>query len=253
MPTSPGFEFGKTTATVFWIATPRPATAIPDGTEILSSERKRSPQTDDPGGTALISLNVIRTINSPGFALITSQQTTYWVTVDVDPTASFNDLLGLRIQSENSLVVGALAPKDGIHSVSSANMPIQTAAAVIRPTIDLMKIFIEDIAPPQIFQAQKYIPMARINVKTDHNTAVWTQLKVDLTTDSGAVNGDVSSIKLFEDVNNDGIFNVEETESTDANGILLHLMSKGTETFQDKTTTLHIESTSHYDAGNRES
>ena len=53
-------------------------------------------------------------------------------------------------------------------------MPIQSAASVIRPTLDLMKIFIEDISPPQVFQAQKYIPIARINVKTDHNTAVWT-------------------------------------------------------------------------------
>ena len=210
---------------------------IPDGTEILVGEKSFATN-GDPGGTANIELND-PSINSPGFALITSQQTTYWITVDVDPTAQYNDLLGLRIQSENSLTVGALAPKDGIHSVSSANMPIQSAASVIRPTLDLMKIFIEDIAPPQIFQAQKYVPMALINVKTDHNTAVWTQLKVDLTTDSGAVNGDVSSIKLFEDVNNDGIFNVEET-STDANGVLLHLMSQGTETFQDKTTTLKL-------------
>jgi hypothetical protein len=211
---------------------------IPDGTEILVGEKALATN-GDPGGTAIISLND-PTISSPGFALITSQQTTYWVTVDVDPTALFDDLLGLRIQSENSLIIGALAPSDGIHSVSSANMPIQSAATVIRPTLDLMKIFIEDIAPPQVSQAQKYIPMARINLKTNHNTAVWSALKVDLTSDSGAVNGDIASIKLFEDVNDDGVFNVDET-STDANGILVHLMSQGTETFQDKTTTLKLK------------
>ena len=50
----------------------------------------------------------------------------------------------------------------------------------------------------------------------------------------------MSSIRLFEDVNNVGFFDVEET-SADANGILLHLMSKGRETFIDKTTTLKLK------------
>jgi hypothetical protein len=65
-------------------------------------------------------------------------------------------------------------------------------------------------------------------------------LRVDLTTDSGAVSGDVASIKLFEDVNNDGIFNVEET-TTDADGALIHLTSQGTETFSDRVTTLLLQ------------
>src|SRR5207249_102493 len=124
--------------------------------------------------------------------LITAQQTTYWITVDVDPTAQYDDLLALRIQSPSSFVVGALTSTDSIHTVSNANLPVSSPAEVLRPTLDTMKVFIEDLAPPQITQATKDVPVARINLKTNANTAVWNSLRVDLTTDNGAVSGDIS-------------------------------------------------------------
>src|SRR5262249_35461407 len=163
----------------------------------------------DAGGTAVIALNDPN-IGSPGYELITAQQTTYWITVDVDPTAAFNDLLAFKIQAPTSFTIGALTANDGIHSVSTTSIPITTPASGIGPTINTMKIFIEDLAPPQVTQNQKYVPIARINLKTNANTAVWQNLRVDLTTDNGAVNGDIAAIRLFEDVGNDNIFNVQE-------------------------------------------
>ncbi len=208
---------------------------IPPGTEVLVGEKALGTN-GDAGGTASIALND-PTAGSPGFALVTSQQTTYWITVDVNPTALFDDLLGFKIQAPASFTIGALTANDGIHSVSTTSIPITSAASVIRPTIDTMKIFIEDLAPPQVTQNKKFVPIARINLKTDANTAVWQKLRVDLTTDNGAVSGDVSAIRLFKDVGNDTIFNVQET-STDVNGKLINMLSQGTETFNDKVTTL---------------
>src|SRR6185503_17418149 len=88
-------------------------------------------------------------------------------------------------------------------------------------------------------QAQKDIPIARINMKTNANTVVWQKLRVDLTSDNGAVSGDVALIKLFEDVGNDGLFDFHETSKT-AEGSYVHLLSQGTEVFTDGVTELNL-------------
>jgi len=216
-----------------------PATGqIPLGTETLLGEKALGTGYD-PAGTALISLND-PALNNPGFVLINSVPTTYWITVDVDPTAFFDDLLALRIQSDTSFVVGALTPNDGIHSVSTNTLPIATPGNIILPTEDTMEVTIEDLTPPEVQQAQQNVPMARINLKTNANTAVWNKLRIDLVSDSGAVSGDISLIKLFKDVGNDGFFGVEETSKT-INGEYINLLSLGTEVFTDMSTELTID------------
>ncbi|MCB4757669.1 MAG: hypothetical protein LHV69_11680, partial [Elusimicrobia bacterium] len=213
-----------------------PATGqIPPGTEIQIGEKALGTGTD-AGGSALIALND-PTVGNPGFALITAVPTTYWITVDVDPTALYDDLLGLRIQSKSSVIIGALTPNDGIHSVADGGMPIDSAVFLIRPTIDILKIFVEDMAPPQIAQAALNVPMARINLKTNTNTAVWSKLRVDLTSDNGAVSGDISLLRIIRDVNNDGLFTTAETSKT-ADGVYVNLLSQGTEVFNDKVAEL---------------
>ena len=63
---------------------------------------------------------------------------------------------------------------------------------------------------------------------------------MDLTSLNGAaVNGDIASIKIFRDVRNDGIFNVQE-RSKSAAGNSLNLMTLGTETLSNYVTTLTL-------------
>ncbi|OVE77049.1 hypothetical protein BVX98_03780 [bacterium F11] len=216
-----------------------PATGtIPLGTEILVGQKPLG-QGEDTGGSALIGLDD-PSVGSPGFAVITAQQTTYWVTIDVDPTALYDDLVGLEIGSPTSLVIGALTENDDIHSVSRTGLPTKSAAFVIRPTLDEMEIELENMAPPDVFQAQQNIPMIRIFAKTNSNTAVWDRLRVDLYSDNGAVNGDVSSIKLFRDAGDDSYFTSDETSQT-AKGSYINMISQGTENFTDGSTELLLE------------
>jgi hypothetical protein len=212
--------------------------AVPPGTEILIGEKALG-TSGDPAGSAVISLND-PSAGSPGFTSITSVQTTYYVTANINPSALYDDLLGLRIQSETSVIIGALTANDGIHSVSNSSMPVSTPAFLIRPTIDTMRVFVEDLAPPQASQADKHVPMLRVNMKTDANTARWDKLRVDLTSDNGAVSGDIALIKVFKDVGNDGFFGVEETSRT-IDGTYINMISLGTEVFTDGVTTLTLQ------------
>src|SRR5262249_6434672 len=106
---------------------------------------------------------------------------------------------------------------------------------------DTMQVDVEPMAPFKVFQADTNVPMMRINVKTDAHTAVWNQLRTDLLTNSGAVSGDVSLIKLFKDVGNDKIFDPAIEGAKDVDGNYINLVSNGTEGFTDGVTNLILK------------
>ena len=154
-----------------------PATGqIPIGTEILVGEKALGTG-GDPGGTANIALND-PTNGNLGYLLVTSVQTTYWVTIDVDPTAQFlSTLLALKLSAANSVSVGALVTQREPADPYRGHGAVPDPDAGARDPPDhrhLVQIFMESLAPPTVHQADKVVPFARINLKTGSNTALWT-------------------------------------------------------------------------------
>ncbi len=201
----------------------------------------------DPAAAATVLLNDPE--YNRGYAVITTTPTIYWVTVDVSPSAKFthpqiynlNEVFGINIPLPTNF---NLAPKEAGHWVSTATslgtpaFPIQTPINVIVPTVDTLIVEGEGILPPGVYQNQKNVGVLRLNFRANKNSVTIKRIKVKM--DGTAVDGDIALVKVWKDMNNNGIFDIEDTTRT-AKGEYPGLVSFGTDRLSDKVVDIELK------------
>jgi hypothetical protein len=171
-----------------------------------------------------------------GYMFIDVATQTYYIAMDIDPTAVFDHAVGVRVAGTTNLTIGAQNPGDGIHSVKTDNFPGVSPAAVLRATVDTMEVRGENNMPATITQNQKKIAALRLNLRSDANTVVWNGLRVDMTSTNGAVDGDVQLVAIYKDVDNNGLFDPV------VDGTVTARISQGTEKFTNGTVNITLAS-----------
>ncbi|MBI4395978.1 MAG: hypothetical protein HY548_02710, partial [Elusimicrobia bacterium] len=191
--------------------------------DILLAEKKFGD--GETAAQATLSLNNSLLGGASYYAVITVQPQDYFLVMEIDPTATFDDVVGLRVPGPTNLIVGAQTPGDGVHSVRTDNFPGVSAAAVIRATVDTMQVRSDNLMPPNIAQNQKTVPVLRFNLRANTNTVVWQKLRLNMLTNNGAVDGDIQTVGIYKDVDNNGIFDPA------VDGVQAARLSQGTEKF----------------------
>ncbi len=144
-------------------------------------------------------------LGSPGYVLISTAPATYWVVADISQSATAGHAFALNAITKDAFTVGALVAGDGIHSVMPTNFPMQTGDHVIGATVDTMTVVFTDLLPTVIQQNATNVPVAKMNLKVNQNTVIWTGLTL---TRTGAKpdDGDVLRMNVWKDINDNGIF-----------------------------------------------
>jgi hypothetical protein len=201
----------------------------------------------DPASIATVLLN--DPDYNRGYALITTTPTIYWVVADISPSAKFthpqiynkNEVFGINIAVPANF---SLAPKEAGHWVSTATsqglpaFPINSVVSAITPTVDTLIVEGEGILPPGVYQNQKNVGVLRLNFRANKNTVTIKKIRVDM--EGTAVDGDIALIKVWKDLNNNGLFDLEDTTRTTA-GEYPGLISFGTERFSDKKVEIELK------------
>ena len=156
-------------------------------------------------GDAHIALNDNGQPVPPGYVLISTTPRVFYVAVDVNQSATANDVFALSALTQDAFTIGALSPGDGIHSVDPADFPIQTGANIVGATVDTMTVTFTDLLPTNVTEAQNNVPVAKLNVKASNNTVIWQGLTVQRT-GTNPDDSDVVHVNLWKDINDNGIF-----------------------------------------------
>jgi len=196
---------------------------------------------DEAAAQATLNINGSLFGGASYYILITTQPVDYIITLDVDPTAVFDRVIGARCASESSLIIGAQAESDGIHTILPFNpaAPGVSPVAVLRATVDTLLVRTVTQISPTIYQNQQNVNVMQLNLRANNNTAVWQKIRLDMATSNGAVDGDVSSINIWKDFNNNGIFDtIDSTESSP--GVFPHRMTYNTDKFVGRVSTITL-------------
>ncbi|MBI4376494.1 MAG: hypothetical protein HY549_08595, partial [Elusimicrobia bacterium] len=180
------------------------------------------------------------TIGSPGYVLITPSTKTFYLAMDVSPAARFsnpslnppNEVFGLQAIDNTKFV---LTP------VNAGHQPVllSTSATpnyVMMPTINTATIEIEQISGGSAVQNDSNIGMIRMRMQTNQNTTLIDRIRVDRIGARGALDTDVSLIKIFRDSNDNGAFDV--IDSTFVGLTQPYLISFGNDSFSSGTVTI---------------
>jgi len=97
-------------------------------------------------GNAHIVLND-QNAGSPGYVLISTTPTTFWVAADINSSAKANDVFALKAWTNAAVTIGALTAGDGRHTVDPVNFPFQSGPNVISATVDTMTVAFTDVLP----------------------------------------------------------------------------------------------------------
>ncbi len=155
-------------------------------------------------GTAHIVVNDT-TAGSPGYVLISTTSRVFYVTADINQSATANDVFGFNIISPSAFKIGALNPDDFIHSVDSITFPMQTGANIVSATIDTMTVAFTDILPNNVTQAQNNAPVAMLNARSAANAVTWQGLTVQRT-GQNRNDSDIIHVNVWKDINADNSF-----------------------------------------------
>ena len=114
--------------------------------------------------------------------------------------------------------------------------PIASPNFVIVPTTDTLAIAVSNAALGAAVQNQKSVPMLRMELKTQpgENTAILNSIKFDLI--GSGVDSDVSNIKIWRDVGNDGV----ENDTGSVKGEYPNLLSAGNDFFNQRTSLVRF-------------
>ncbi|MHB9154780.1 MAG: hypothetical protein ACYC5N_03680 [Endomicrobiales bacterium] len=179
------------------------------------------------------------------YVLITGTPTVYWVTMDIDQTAAKGSVIGAGCTSKDSVVVGAVYPDDLIHRIidgPSNNypgdpFPFRSGYAFVYATVDTLRIANSAAIPASINQNAQDVGVMRFTMQANQNTAIWQGLRLDLT--GQCIDNDVTLVKVWKDLNNNGSF--DETDRVRVDGEYTGLLSYGTENFSNKTATIMLK------------
>jgi len=179
------------------------------------------------------------------YILINTTPTIYWVTMDIDQTATKGAVLGVRAALFDYVQIGATYRDDGVHRIIDGPItdypgdpfPFKSGDAFVFATVDTMEVKYEDYKLVSISQNAKSEALMRINLKTTQNTAIWQGLRVDLT--GNCIDNDVSMVKVWKDLNGNSI--LDDADKVVVDGEYPGLLSYGTENFSNKTVTVTLK------------
>jgi hypothetical protein len=166
------------------------------------------------------------------YVLVDVTPADYFLVLDIDQTAVTDDVVGVRLAGPSSVIVGAQTPNDAVHTVKADNFPGSSAVTVLKPTVDTLQVKSESLMPVNITQNQKQVPVMKLNLRASANTVVWDQIRLDMTTDNNAVDGDIRLVSIYRDMDANGFFDPLVDGTTAAR------LTLGTEKFTARTITI---------------
>jgi len=167
------------------------------------------------------------------YVILGSTPTNVFVTVDISPTSNFshilldppNDVTGTNVVDPEHFIFG---PSYAGHTANLPQGLITSGANVILPEINTITVTPEDISPAYTTQNDKDVGVLSLKMKVNKTSAKVEAIRLKKT---GTANDtDINLVKVFEDSNNNCIFDIAD-KSKDENGAYKHLMSFGNESF----------------------
>ena len=143
-------------------------------TSLGSSSFGAPPET---GGRVFLPVND-PAIGNPGYMLVTSTPTTLYVAFDVSASAKFsyptlippNEVTGVFAPDPLRF---KLAPANAGHTtVVVGTTPVASPTFVLAPTVNTVKVVIDQLSGNTAFQNDKNVPMIRLTLNTDRNSAI---------------------------------------------------------------------------------
>jgi hypothetical protein len=176
------------------------------------------------------------------YILINTTPTVYWVTMDVDQTATKGAVIGMRCSQASDMQIGARQRNDGVHLVVDGSgqdypgdpFPFRSGYMFVYATLDTMTVNYQPFIWASITQNAEDQPMMELKLKATQNTAIWQGIKVDLT--GNCIDNDVTLVKVWQDLNGNDMF--DSADKATSGGEYVGLLTYGTENFANKTVTL---------------
>ncbi|MBI4347113.1 MAG: LamG domain-containing protein, partial [Elusimicrobia bacterium] len=161
-------------------------------------------QSTGAGADVLVSVPGTNVFNTGSVQIPMSTQTvtvttaTYFVALDLSPTATSGNTLALQIASPSGL---RLVPPD---LVASAGFPIVSSFTTINPTVTGVRADVQDLAPPSLLQGTTNQLLASLSLNTTQYAALWRSLR--LTQTGTAQDNDIVALNIWRDTNNNFTF-----------------------------------------------
>ncbi|MBN1822759.1 MAG: hypothetical protein JW803_00410 [Endomicrobiales bacterium] len=179
------------------------------------------------------------------YILISATPTVYWITMDIDQTATKGSVIGIGCPVTDNVEVGATYPNDYVHLVVDGAsvdypgdpFPFRSGYSFIYATVDTVSINYEPILPATIEQNAQDVGVMRLMMKADANTVIWQGLRMNLT--GNCVDNDVTLVKVWKDLDGDGSFT--SADKAQVGNDYIGLLSYGTENFANKTCNLTLK------------
>ncbi|MDO8735439.1 MAG: hypothetical protein Q7K21_09835, partial [Elusimicrobiota bacterium] len=135
---------------------------------------------------------------------ITDDATAYFfLSYNIGASAEIGDTIGLNIPELGIGISGG--------DLQTGLPAIQSNEPNITPVIDTLSFLPrtqpeEGETPDVVTQGQQNVPMGRFKLSTDDNAAIWKQLKVKRTGIGQASDSDITAVKVWYDINDNGLF-----------------------------------------------
>ncbi|MCB4791979.1 MAG: hypothetical protein LHV68_08835 [Elusimicrobia bacterium] len=186
------------------------------------------------------------------YLLIKATPTVFWVTMDIDQTATQGAVIGVQCPYGASFEVGARERNDPVHHIIDGDelefssvvpykadpFPFRSGSYFLYATVNTLSVNYEAIMPGKASQNATNVPMMSLSMKSDQNTVIWQGLKVDLT--GTAIDKDLSAVKIWADVNKNGLFDAGDRALNSKNE-LAGLITYGTEHFANRTVAIRFK------------
>ncbi|MBI3554192.1 MAG: hypothetical protein HY077_16970, partial [Elusimicrobia bacterium] len=201
-------------------------------------------QPPDPAGLATININDPN-LNNPGYLLVAPSTKTFYISFDVSVAAKFS----YPTLSPPSEVAGAIAastskfvltPLQAGHTPNFLT-PLQSPTYVVSPTVNTITATLDQLSGNTARQNQKNVPMMRMKLVTDRNTAIVQKIRLDHLVANGGLDSDITLVKVWADLNGNGAFDIVDS-SPAADGSLPGLLSFGNEAFSSGTVNMILKS-----------
>ncbi|MEK6544191.1 MAG: hypothetical protein AABZ44_07135, partial [Elusimicrobiota bacterium] len=144
-------------------------------------------------GTSLVTLAPTLTANI--------STVTVFILYDIngDAAALGQMQVGAGLNSNSYIDVGSE------NSVDDSGFPIRSSSMTVKPTVSLLNVTGQDVAPPYIVQGSTGIVFEKLLLKTTDHSLSATSVVISKT---GTLNdAEVTNIEVYNDVNKDGSFN----------------------------------------------
>jgi hypothetical protein len=217
------------------------------GQDVSDTELGRSAFGAPPetSGRVLLPIND-PSIGNPGYMLVDSTGTTLYVAFDVSASAKFsyptllppNEVTGVVAPDPTRF---KLAPTNAGHTtVFIGTVPVASPTFVLAPTVNTVNLVVDQLSGNSANQNDKNVPMMRLTMSTDRNSALVQRIRVDRTGSALSLDSDITAIKVWADLNNNGNFDAGDS-TVNASGVQTGLISFGNDTFSTGTVTINLK------------